>query len=755
VTHAWHDAWARFGDGSDGWPTFQRLVAETERQLDDVVHDVALPNGVPLAEALRQLVLRVAVNPRLAPARTQPRTTPKQLTQVEALERRLEGAARISEPVFIVSAPRSGSTLLFETMARAPDAYTIGGESHLLIEAIPSLQPAARGWESNRLDAGDATEGVVSRLKDAFVSRLRDRDGTRPIAGPTRMLEKTPKNALRVPFLAEAFPDGRFVYLYRDPRETISSMLDAWRSRRFVTYADLPGWHGDPWSLLLVPGWRELDGRPLGEVVVEQWARTATQLLDDLEALDPDRWCVASYDRLVADPLAEVRGLCEFLGLGWDDDLAEPLPESRHTLDSPHPDKWQRNAAELDPFFDAARDATARAHAVFAEPPRTAPVEAAARTDSVPTPRAAAIAAEPDATPGLVDPTAYFGSTHTVGFAAFLRELRASIVVSTYQSGHLIFVRPTADGLNTHFRSLPTPMGMAYDGRKLAVGTKSEVMVFQNQPALSPRLDPPDAHDACFVPRVRHNTGDLRVHDLAWAGDELWIVNTRFSCLATLDADSSFVPRWRPPFVSALAAEDRCHLNGLAVVDGAPRYVSVLGITDEADGWREHKASGGAILDVDSGETVAVGLSMPHSPRWHDGRLWVLESGIGALCTVDPGTGAVERVATVPGFARGMTFAGKYALIGLSRVREHVFDGLPLTRDRTEPLQCGVWIVDTETGQTAAQLSFEGVVQELFEVVLLTGMAMPELLEPGAPLTETAFVVPDAAVGDLTPPAPA
>jgi len=148
------------------------------------------------------------------------------------------------------------------------------------------------------------------------------------------------------------------------------------------------------------------------------------------------------------------------------------------------------------------------------------------------------------------------------------------------------------------------------------------------------------------------------------------------------------------------------------------------------------------VPDVDSGAVVAAGLSMPHSPRWHDGRLWVLQSGSGTLVVVDVATGTVETVAEVPGFARGLAFAGRYALIGLSKVREHVFDGLPLTRDRSEPLQCGVWVVDTETGATVAHLAFEGLVQEIFEITLLHGLRHPELVEPGAPLADSAFVIP-------------
>src|SRR5262249_32790478 len=150
-------------------------------------------------------------------------------------------------------------------------------------------------------------------------------------------------------------------------------------------------------------------------------------------------------------------------------------------------------------------------------------------------------------------------------------------------------------------------------------------------------------------------TGDIGVHEMAWAGEELWIVSTRFSSLCTLHPDYSFVPRWRPRFVTALAAEDRCHLNGLVVVEGKPRYVTALGETDVKDGWRKGKASGGCLIDVASNEVIVRGLSMPHSPRWHDGRLWVLESGTGRLLLVDQSTGNLQAVTEVPGFARGLT----------------------------------------------------------------------------------------------------
>jgi uncharacterized protein (TIGR03032 family) len=282
------------------------------------------------------------------------------------------------------------------------------------------------------------------------------------------------------------------------------------------------------------------------------------------------------------------------------------------------------------------------------------------------------------------------------------------------------------------------------------VGTKAHVQRFQNQPALSARLDPPGVHDACFVPRATHHTGDIRIHDMAFAGDELWAVNTRFSCLATFADDYSFVPRWRPPFVSALAAGDRCHLNGMAVVDGEARFVTALGRTDTASGWRDDKTSGGVLLDVPSGDVVVGGLCMPHSPRWHDGRLWLLESGNGALGHVDLETGRFEEVVRVPGFTRGLSFVGPYAFVGLSQVRESLFEGIPLKAEGVER-SCGVWAIDLRTGTTAAFLRFEGIVQELYEVLALPGIRHPEILEPTDELLDTSFVLPDAALAEVAP----
>lgn len=262
------------------------------------------------------------------------------------------GAARdpvFESPVFIVSSPRSGSTLLFETLARAPGVYTIGSESHVLIETIPGLGLPERGYASNRLDVMDATPATVQELRRRFFDRLRDRDERPPSAMPVRMLEKTPKNSLRVPFLARAFPEARFVFLYRDPRQVLASMIEAWLSGRFQTYRGaLPGWPAPYWSMLLTPGWPALAGKPLPEIVAAQWQATIEVLLRDLGQMPADRWQAVRYDRFIAAPTETVEGLCRSLDLAWDQPLEQALPLARHTLTPPSAEKWRRHEATIE-----------------------------------------------------------------------------------------------------------------------------------------------------------------------------------------------------------------------------------------------------------------------------------------------------------------------------------------------------------------------------------------------------------------------
>lgn len=270
--------------------------------------------------------------------------------------------SRFDRPAFIVSTPRSGSTLLFETLGQAPGLFSPGGESHWLIEDIHALSPAAHGWHSNRLDSGDAAPEAVERLARAFYEDLSDRGGRRP-EGRVRMLEKTPKNALRVPFFDSAWPDALFVYLYRDPRQTLASMIEAWRSGAFRTYPELPGWTGLPWSLLLVPGWEALKGRPLPEVAAHQWAATTETLLADLEALPGERVRALAYADFLAEPQPAVERLAAWLGLGWDRPLGPTLPLSVTTVSAPRPDKWRAMEGPIGEVWPIVEQADAKARA--------------------------------------------------------------------------------------------------------------------------------------------------------------------------------------------------------------------------------------------------------------------------------------------------------------------------------------------------------------------------------------------------------
>ena len=272
---------------------------------------------------------------------------------------------RLERPIFIVSSPRSGSTLLFETLAQAPGLYTVGGESHRLIESIAAFSPAARGWHSNRLTAEDASPEAIEKLARSFYEQLRDRDGHAPPRSG-RMLEKTPKNALRVPFFNAAWPDATFVYLYRDARQTMASMIEAWRSGSFRTYARLPGWQGDPWSLLLVPGWQGLNGRPLPEIVAHQWKITTEVLLNDLAKIPAERVRAVVYDDFLTSPQTTIEALAASLDLGWDRPLDPILPLSRYTVSRPAVDKWRAIEGVIDAIWPIVRDTDAAARS-FAE----------------------------------------------------------------------------------------------------------------------------------------------------------------------------------------------------------------------------------------------------------------------------------------------------------------------------------------------------------------------------------------------------
>jgi uncharacterized protein (TIGR03032 family) len=582
------------------------------------------------------------------------------------------------------------------------------------LDGLDGVEAVARERESHRLTAEDAPALAVS-ARDALAATLADREGRTAdqATGAVLPLAAGGRLALRIPFLATVFPDARFVFVARGPEEAVPEMLAAWRAQAAVSVPELRGWDGPPWSLPLIPGWRILNGVPLEELVVEQWRAITEIALDDLEAVEPERWRVAEYERLLADPRGELRRLCGFLGVPYDQALLGPLEDVRRARG----DGATPPTGELATLLPRTAAAAARVRDHVAEGPDPA-LRAAARPESP------------------------LASVSTASFAQRLAQAGSSLLVSTYQTGKLICARERGGGLNTHFRDFDKPMGIGVADGRFALGTRTEVWDLRDMPEVAPKVEPAGTHDACYLPRNRHVTGDIAVHEMAFAGGELWLVATAFSCLATLDAHHSFVPRWKPPFISAIAPGDSCHLNGMCVVGDRVRYVTALSQTDEPGGWRPLKASGGVIVDVPSSEVVVAGLSMPHSPRWHDGRLWVLESGRGELCAVDLDAGRTETIAELPGFTRGLAFAGRTAFVGLSQIRESsTFGDLPLTQ-RLEERLCGVWMVDLDSGAIEGFLRFDDLVQEVFDVALLAGKRYPEIAEPGSSAVATSFVLP-------------
>ncbi len=333
----------------------------------------------------------------------------------------------------------------------------------------------------------------------------------------------------------------------------------------------------------------------------------------------------------------------------------------------------------------------------------------------------------------------------SAGFEAWLAQAGGSLVVSTYQAGKVAMIGWDGRQVTLLMRQFDKPLGLGVDGDRVALATRHEVCLFANAPLLAHDYleGQPGRYDALYLPRVTYHTGDVHTHDVALDGGQLLVVNTRFSCLARLSADFSFVPVWRPKFVTDLVPEDRCHLNGVAMRGGRPKFVTALGTTDLFGGWREKKATGGVVIDVESDEIVLAGLAMPHSPRWHDGRLWVLNSGTGELLAVDPSAGRAEAVCEMPGYLRGLAFVGPYAVVGLSKIREkHIFGGLPIQK-RYEQLRCGVMVVDLRGGAQVGMFEFTAGCEELYDVQFLPGVYRPMILNLEKPAVRQAVTHPD------------
>lgn len=395
-----------------------------------------------------------------------------------------------------------------------------------------------------------------------------------------------------------------------------------------------------------------------------------------------------------------------------------------------------------------------------------------------------------------------YSAQYSANLPALLKHLNISLAFTSYQAERLMLVRSDGQSLDVNYKSLPRPMGLTVTQNSLTVGIFTQVLKFQREDGLldqikkplvpieqditAPRLKtktteaevetaadlsrpeltpeqreqlqqeqqrwleyeqqlmaPVDERtDACFMVRSAHYSGMINIHDIDWGKEGLWAVNSSFSCLCTLSPEASFIPRWKPYFISELAPEDRCHLNGMALKDGKPAYVTTFSTFNEAGMWRKGNKFDGTLMDVEQNEILLRGLSMPHSPRYYRDRVYYCNSGEGQLCRFDPATGQNEILAEVPGFTRGMAFYGPLLFVGLSKVRRSdVVSPAPLAK-RYEETFSGIWVFNLDSLQVVATLKFTGNVDQIYDVAVLTGCSFPELIEPGHPRMRNHFCFP-------------
>lgn len=394
-----------------------------------------------------------------------------------------------------------------------------------------------------------------------------------------------------------------------------------------------------------------------------------------------------------------------------------------------------------------------------------------------------------------------FSCQYTDNLPAIFKYLNISIAFTSYQAGRLMLLRSDGENLDVNFKSFARPMGLSVTSAGLTMGIFTQVLQFQREDGLlakikqplpkieeditAPRIKPKEENmpvvdgavlnpqenseesigetaakekereyqnslyapvdertDACFITRASHFTGMINVHDIAWGDEGLWAVNSSFSCLCTLEPDYSFVPRWKPHFISELAPEDRCHLNGMALRDGKPGYVTTFSTYNELGQWRKSRDFNGTLMDVATNTILLDGLAMPHSPRWYRDKVYFCNSGHGQICCYDPATKTMEVIAEVPGFTRGMDFYGPFLLVGLSKVRaSDVTRPAPLAKKYTETFS-GVWLINLDDKSVVGHVSFTGNVDQVYDVAVLPQCCFPEIIEPTHPRMRNHFCFP-------------
>ena len=329
----------------------------------------------------------------------------------------------------------------------------------------------------------------------------------------------------------------------------------------------------------------------------------------------------------------------------------------------------------------------------------------------------------------MKQPPPPFSCTHSPQFPELLLQTGSSLAISTYQAGKVILISAIdEDQLVQLPRNFSRPMGMAVSEDRLAIALSRSIVVLVRSSELGPSYPKqPGVYDSIYIPTANYFTGPVDMHDMSWGDEGLWGVNTRFSCLALIDDTYSFRPEWVPSFITKLVGEDRCHLNGLAMEDGRPRYVTALGATDSAKEWRKDKVGGGIVIDVETDEIVLEGLAMPHSPRIYQDKLFLLLSATGELVCADPETGKYDVVAKMNGFVRGMCICGDYLFVAMSRLRKtsRAFRDLPISK---ESVQSGITIIYLPAGSVSAQLVYQSSCEEIYDIQMLADTRRPGMM---------------------------
>jgi len=355
-----------------------------------------------------------------------------------------------------------------------------------------------------------------------------------------------------------------------------------------------------------------------------------------------------------------------------------------------------------------------------------------------------------------------FSSSYTDNLPKIFKKLNISLAVTSYQTSRLFLVRSDGEKIETHFQQYPRPMGIYADEHRITLGIFSQVLDFKRSDDIltqiklgnldqeqkftrkvleedkqereafrkdrKEELDNLKKADALYLPRASITTGMINIHDIAWGDEGLWVVNSTFSCLATLSPDYSFVARWKPPFISELVPEDRCHLNGMAMKNGKPKYITTFNQFDTRDSWMQENQHNGTLIDIDNNEILLDGMIMPHSPRYYRGFVYVCESGTGQVWRYNPKTKQKTELVKLQGFTRGINFYGELIFVGLSKSRNsEIKNSIPLNHMYKETLS-GIWVINLNDGSEIGHIQFEGDLAQIYDIAIIPAASQPELL---------------------------